>query len=230
MPPEFLANAFDGCDFWLPLSFDSQLSLRDSYHENNNAYWLMIMGRLNPMLSLSEAQANVNLALRQFLTDQAGSQLTADRQKGIKILFAHCPGRGVLRTAYTLLKAVADANGDRGYGFADCLRERQRLSFPRCVTKGGDSLCAWLWAPLARGIIRQLFTESMMLAALGGIFGHPFALGRKAPCKSYHSGFTDRYPTGYLCLAIPAGHRSLPAFCLVWCPLFDPAGLILRRR
>ena len=96
MPPEFFGERVRRApDFWLPLSFDSQIELRDSYHENNNAYWLMIMGRLKPDVKFEQAQANVNLALRQFLTDQAGSQLTADRQKGIQNTFVTlAPGRG----------------------------------------------------------------------------------------------------------------------------------------
>ena len=75
-------------DVWLPLSFHPQIELRESFLTNKEAYWLMIMGRLKPGVSMDQAQASVNLALRQHLTEEAGSQLTEERQKGILNTYA----------------------------------------------------------------------------------------------------------------------------------------------
>jgi len=71
-------------DFWLPLSFHPQIELRKSYLDDVEAYWLMLMGRLKRDVRIEQAQANTNLALRQFLTEQAGSQLNEDRQRRIQ--------------------------------------------------------------------------------------------------------------------------------------------------
>jgi predicted permease len=85
MPKEFFGERVRRPpDFWLPLSFQPQIELRNSFLKEEQAYWLMIMGRLKPGVSLDQAQSTVNLALRQFLTEQAGSQLTEERQKGIQ--------------------------------------------------------------------------------------------------------------------------------------------------
>src|SRR5690349_20480941 len=70
-------------DFWLPLSFQPQIELRESFLTNDQVYFLMVMGRLKPGTTLAQAEATTNLALRQFLTDQAGSKLTDERRKGI---------------------------------------------------------------------------------------------------------------------------------------------------
>ncbi len=42
-------------DFWLPLSFHPQIELRDSFLEDKQAYWLMIMGRLKPGVTMDQA-------------------------------------------------------------------------------------------------------------------------------------------------------------------------------
>ncbi|HET9478996.1 MAG TPA: ABC transporter permease, partial [Pyrinomonadaceae bacterium] len=71
-------------DFWLPLVFHPQIELQQSFLEDNQAYWLMLLGRLKPGVQMEQAQITVNHALRQFLTEQAGSQLTEDRQRAIQ--------------------------------------------------------------------------------------------------------------------------------------------------
>jgi len=77
MAPEFFGERVRRSpDFWLPLSFDSQVELRKSYLEDKQTYWLMIMGRLKPGVTFEQAQANVNFTLQHFLTEEAGSQLT----------------------------------------------------------------------------------------------------------------------------------------------------------
>src|SRR5215216_418292 len=84
-PPEFFGTRVRRPpDFWLPLSFHPQIELRESFLKDNQAYWLMLMGRLKPGENMDQAQASVNLALRQHLTEQAGSELTEERQKGIQ--------------------------------------------------------------------------------------------------------------------------------------------------
>src|SRR5258708_8302622 len=44
----------------------------------------MLMGRLKHDVRIEQAQASTNLSLRQFLTEQAGSQLNEDRQRRIQ--------------------------------------------------------------------------------------------------------------------------------------------------
>jgi len=83
MPPEFFGERVRRSpDFWLPLSFHPQVDLRKSFLDDNTVYWLMMIGRLKPGVKIEQAQSNINLALRQFLTDQSGSQLTEERQRG----------------------------------------------------------------------------------------------------------------------------------------------------
>src|SRR5215813_10187963 len=54
-------------DFWIPLSFQPQIELRDSYLKAQQVYWLSLMGRLKSEVTLEQAEAEINLELHQFL-------------------------------------------------------------------------------------------------------------------------------------------------------------------
>ncbi len=173
-PPEFFGERVRRPpDFWLPLAFQPQIELRDSYLANNQVYFLMVMGRLRPGVSMDQAQATTNLALRQFLTEQAGSQLTEERQKGIQNTFATLvEGKGGisgLRVVYSkplqMLLAIVGM-----ILLIACANVGSLLLSRAAARKAEISLRMALGASRWR-IIRQLLTESMLLAALGGICG-----------------------------------------------------------
>lgn len=174
MAPEFFGERVRRApDFWLPLSFHSQIELRKSYLDDNTAYWLMIMGRLKPEVKLEQAQQNVNLALHQFLAEQAGSQLTEDSQRRIQNTFVTlAPGRGGisgLRTRYSkplqMLMAIV------GMVLLIACANVGSLLLSRAAARRAEISLRMALGATRRRIIRQLFTESMILAIGGGICG-----------------------------------------------------------
>lgn len=173
-PPEFFGERVRRPpDFWLPLSFHPQIELRRSFLEDKQAYWLMIMGRLKPGISMEQAQANMNLALRQFLTEEAGSELTAERQQGIQNTFVTLvEGKGGisgLRNRYSkplrmlmaiviMVLLIACANVGS-------------LLLSRAASRKAELSLRMALGATRRRIIRQLLTESMLLAVVGGVCG-----------------------------------------------------------
>jgi predicted permease len=160
-------------DFWVPLAFQPQIELRESSLTNDQVYFLMVMGRLKPGTSLEQAQATTNLALRQFLTEQAGSKLTAERQQGIQNTYATLvEGQGGisgLRRAYSkplhMLMAIV------GMVLLIACANVGSLLLSRAASRKAEiSLRMALGATRWR-IIRQLLTESMLLALIGGVCG-----------------------------------------------------------
>jgi predicted permease len=160
-------------DFWLPLSFQPQVELRESFLTNDQVYFLMLMGRLKPGTSLAQAEATTNLQLRQFLTEQAGSKLTDDRRKGIENTYATLvEGQGGisgLRRAYSkplhMLMAIV------GMVLLIACANVGSLLLSRAASRKAEiSLRMALGATRWR-IIRQLLTESMLLAVVGGVCG-----------------------------------------------------------
>jgi predicted permease len=173
-PPEFFGERMRRSpDFWLPLSFHPQVDLRESFLTNQEAYWLSLMGRLKPGVEISQAEATSNLALRQFLTDSAGSQLTGDVRKSIQNTFlkfvSGAVGISGLRVYYSkplqMLMAIVGM-----VLLIACANVGSLLLSRGAGRKSEISLRMALGASRAR-IIRQLLTESLLLALMGGIIG-----------------------------------------------------------
>ena len=173
-PPEFFGvRVRRPPDFWLPISFQPQIELRDSFLTEKQAYWLMIMARLKPGVNMDQAQASVNLALRQHLTEEAGSELTEERQKGIQNTYVTLVegegGISGLRRAYStplqMLMAIV------GMVLLIACANVGSLLLSRAASRKAEiSLRMALGATRWR-IVRQLITESMLLAVLGGVCG-----------------------------------------------------------
>ncbi|HEU4836110.1 MAG TPA: ABC transporter permease [Pyrinomonadaceae bacterium] len=160
-------------DFWMPLSFQPQIELRESFLTNDQVYFLTVMGRLKTGTTMEQAQATTTLALQQFLTEQAGSKLTDDRRKGIENTYATLiEGQGGisgLRRAYSkplhMLMAIV------GMVLLIACANVGSLLLSRAASRKAEiSLRMALGATRWR-IIRQLLTESMLLALIGGVCG-----------------------------------------------------------
>jgi predicted permease len=160
-------------DFWLPLAFHPQVELRKSFLDNNQVSFMMLLGRLKPGVSIGQAQATVNLQLQQFLTELAGSQLTDERRRANQETYIKLAegGGGIsgLRLMYSkplhMLMAIVGM-----VLLIACANDGSLLLARATARKAEISLRMALGASRWR-IVRQLLTESMLLAAVGGVCG-----------------------------------------------------------
>jgi len=173
-PPEFFGERVRRPpDFWLPLSFHPQIELQESFLTDKQVYWLNLFGRLKPGVSLDQANANVNLLLRQHLSEEAGSQLTEQRQQGIQNTYVTLVSGegGISRLRRNYSKPLQMLMAIVGMVLLIACANVGSLLLSRAASRNAEiSLRMALGATRWR-IIRQLLTESMLLAIVGGVCG-----------------------------------------------------------
>ena len=166
-------------DFWLPLALQPRIErTTESYLAERDVYWLNLVGRLKPGSDIAAANAQVNVALKQYLRSAAGTTPEEDWQRAIDhgtIRLAPAgPGISGLRVHYgeplKVLMAVA------GFVLLIACANLTNLLLSRATERRAE-IAMRLAMGAARGrLIRQALTESLMLAALGGAAGLLLAL------------------------------------------------------
>src|SRR5437870_3530893 len=175
-PPGFFGEVVgDRPDLWAPMMMQPQLMPGRNFLESVNDAALLLIGRLKPDVTIEQARTNVNAVVRQALLVTLNAKLSSDDRRAIQnmqIAAEVTPGgRGLSRVQQqfsapllllmamvVLVLLVACAN------VANLLlarsAARQREIAVRMAMGAGPAR-----------IVRQLLTESVLVALLGGALG-----------------------------------------------------------
>jgi predicted permease len=165
-------------DVWVPLTMQTEAKPgRDYLSTETNPFakteWLQVMGRLTPGVSVAQAQLTVNVLFQQYLRAQTETGMSADQQKQFMTqrITVTEGGRGTSTLRAAFGAPLQMLMGVVGLVLLIACANVANLLLARAASRQREIAVRVAMGAGASRLFRQVLTESILLAGIGGAFG-----------------------------------------------------------
>ncbi len=160
-------------DMWLPITMQPAVTMQPSLLKPDGLFWIHMMARRRADVPVGQAQAWATVEFQRFLTEREGTQISALRSQQISGTFIPLlPGgaglshmREVYQAPLTVLMIMV------GLVLLIACANLANLLLAKAASRERE-FCARLALGSSRGrIVRQILTEALVLALIGGMLG-----------------------------------------------------------
>src|SRR6185369_4888632 len=150
-------------DVWVPITMQAQLMSGRDFLAKQNLSWLEVVGRLKPNVSPAQAQAEMNVFAGQLDLGYAGrkTQISVTRASFI----SDPEQRDVMGSVVMVLLAAV------GLVLLIACANVANLSLARTMTRQKEIAVRLALGASRMRLVRQLLTESVLIATVGGAIG-----------------------------------------------------------